>query len=124
MKISIGCADWLSPILEMPEFLEKFFPQARHLEVQIFGDGEGRALSLGVRDCSAQRRNQKVLEETPPIGVNSKTLEALEESKEISQKASATYPPGLLNFFMMEMVIPSFFLRSIHACRLNTESPN
>ena len=69
---------WLSPILEMPEFFGKVFPQARHLEVQIFGDGKGQALSLGVRDCSAQRRNQKVLEETPPIGVKPKTLEALE----------------------------------------------
>ena len=61
-------------------FLEKFFPQARHLEVQVFGDGNGKALSLGVRDCSAQRRNQKVLEETPPIGVSPETLTSLEES--------------------------------------------
>ncbi len=61
-------------------FLERFFPRARHLEVQVFGDGQGQALSLGVRDCSAQRRNQKVLEETPPIGVNPETLMSLEES--------------------------------------------
>jgi len=46
-------------------FLEKFIVQARHIEVQIFGDGEGNAIALGERDCSAQRRNQKVIEECP-----------------------------------------------------------
>ncbi|MEJ2438359.1 MAG: urea carboxylase [Gammaproteobacteria bacterium] len=46
-------------------FLEKFIEHARHIEVQIFGNGRGQAIALGERDCSAQRRNQKVIEECP-----------------------------------------------------------
>ncbi len=61
-------------------FIEKFIQQARHIEVQIFGDGKGHVVALGERDCSAQRRNQKVIEETPAPHLSDETRKALQET--------------------------------------------
>jgi urea carboxylase len=58
-------------------FIERYVDRARHVEVQIFGDGAGRVVALGERDCSLQRRNQKVVEETPAPHLPAATRAAL-----------------------------------------------
>ncbi len=61
-------------------FAERYIEHARHVEVQIFGDGEGRVVSLGDRDCSLQRRHQKVLEEAPAPDLPAALREELHRS--------------------------------------------
>ncbi|MER5854788.1 urea carboxylase [Streptomyces sp900105245] len=58
-------------------FLERLVESARHVEVQVFGDGEGRVVTFGDRDCSLQRRNQKVLEEAPAPNLPDRVRERL-----------------------------------------------
>ena len=78
--------------------------------MQIFGDGQGAARSLGVRDCSSQRRNQKVIEETPPIGVSSKTLKNLEECAVKLAESVRYLSAGTVEFLYDEDQEDFFFL--------------
>ena len=55
-------------------YLEKFIGNPRHIEVQIVGDGKGKAIHLGTRDCSMQRRHQKIIEEAPALNINHEAL--------------------------------------------------
>jgi urea carboxylase len=79
-------------------YLEKFITKAKHVEVQIFGDGRGCILTLGARDCSAQRRHQKVIEETPVPGLDSQVQEQLFSSARLLGQAVNYKSAGTVEF--------------------------
>jgi urea carboxylase len=79
-------------------YLERYVSRARHIEVQIFGDGKGEVIALGERDCSAQRRHQKVLEETPAPGLTDATRQHLYASAILLGKAVNYANAGTVEF--------------------------
>jgi urea carboxylase len=79
-------------------FLEKYIERARHIEVQLFGDGEGRVVAFGERDCSMQRRNQKVIEETPAPGLDEPLRTRLHESAVALGRAVKYRSAGTVEF--------------------------
>jgi acetyl-CoA carboxylase biotin carboxylase subunit len=61
-------------------YLEKYLEKPRHIEIQVLGDGNGKAIHLGERECSLQRRHQKVLEESPSPALNIQARDAIGET--------------------------------------------
>ena len=79
-------------------YVEKYVRVARHLEVQIFGDGRGNVVAFGERDCSAQRRHQKVLEETPAPGLGDGVRRKLSEYALALARAVGYQSAGTVEF--------------------------
>ena len=92
-------------------FIEKFITQPRHIEIQILGDKHGNVLYLGERECSIQRRNQKVIEEAPSPFLDEKTRKAMGEQSVALAKAVDYCSAGTVefivdgdkNFYFLEM---------------------
>ncbi|MEE4206511.1 MAG: biotin carboxylase N-terminal domain-containing protein, partial [Erythrobacter sp.] len=79
-------------------FLERYIARARHIEVQVFGDGAGRVMPLGERDCSLQRRNQKVVEEAPAPLLDDATRGQLIEAAVRLAEAARYLSAGTVEF--------------------------
>ena len=92
-------------------FIEKFVDQPRHIEIQVLGDQHGTTLYLGERECSIQRRNQKVIEEAPSPFLNEETRKAMGEQAVALAKAVGYFSAGTVefivdgnrNFYFLEM---------------------
>ncbi|MCI9354819.1 MAG: acetyl-CoA carboxylase biotin carboxylase subunit [Firmicutes bacterium] len=92
-------------------YMEKVIEHARHIEIQILGDHFGNIVHLGERDCSLQRRNQKVLEEAPSIAISNETRKKMGEAAVRAAKTVGYENAGTIeflydkegNFYFMEM---------------------
>jgi 3-methylcrotonyl-CoA carboxylase alpha subunit len=91
--------------------MERYFPKARHVEVQVFADAHGQTISLFDRDCSVQRRHQKIVEEAPAPGLREEVRAAMAQAAVKSAQAVGYVGAGTVeflvddaqNFYFMEM---------------------
>lgn len=102
-------------------YIERFVADARHVEVQIFGDGKGRVIALGERDCSLQRRNQKVVEETPAPGLSAATRTRLHEAA-VDLGTLVSYASAGTVEFIYDPVREEFYFLEVNT-RLQVEHP-
>jgi urea carboxylase len=91
-------------------FVEKYVENARHIEVQIFGDGSGGVLALGERDCSVQRRNQKIIEETPATNLTPQLRQALLDTAVRLSRAVNYQSAGTVEYIVDASTCEFYFL--------------
>src|SRR5882757_550939 len=102
-------------------YLERFVAEARHIEVQIFGDGKGNVIALGERDCSLQRRNQKVMEETPAPGISDGMRAGLHRAA-VALGAGVAYESAGTVEFIYDVAREEFYFLEVNT-RLQVEHP-
>ncbi|MDG3142937.1 acetyl-CoA carboxylase biotin carboxylase subunit [Streptococcus suis] len=91
-------------------YIEKVVYPARHIEVQILGDSFGRVIHLGERDCSLQRNNQKVLEESPSVAIGKTLRQKLGESAVRAAQAVSYVNAGTIEFLLDESTGDFYFM--------------
>ncbi|MFK8253361.1 acetyl-CoA carboxylase biotin carboxylase subunit [Ancylobacter terrae] len=102
-------------------FLERFVPKARHVEIQVFGFGDGRAIHLFERDCSLQRRFQKVIEEARAPGLPADVAGAMAEAAIRLSEATSYSGAGTVEFIVDAQSFEFFFLEM--NTRIQVEHP-
>jgi len=102
-------------------FMERYIQNARHVEVQILGDNFGRVIHLGQRDCSSQRRYQKVVEEAPPIGLPAELTEKISEAA-VSLARGIDYNSAGTVEFLVDMDRDQFYFMEVNT-RIQVEHP-
>jgi acetyl-CoA carboxylase, biotin carboxylase subunit len=102
-------------------YLERFITRARHVEVQILGDGQGRVVHLGERDCSVQRRYQKLMEETPAPALSEEFLSRIRAAAVQLAERLAYRSVGTVEF-LVDLERDAFYFLEMNA-RIQVEHP-